>query len=483
MSVRVVEAEARVLSVRLRMPFRYGIACVTDLPHVWVRVRAVAGGGSCVGYSAENLAPKWFTKNPDTSYAEDAREMAAVVSSALRLAVEVGEQPDAFTWWREVASAQAAWASARGLPPLLWNLGVSLVERAMLDAVCRAIGRPFADALRFGALGFDPTALHADLAGQRAADLLPSTPLSRVRCRHTVGLGDPLAADDPLLEPAPRDGLPVTLTECVERYGIDRLKVKLSGDPSADVERVARIAEVLGERALDAMALTLDGNENYASVDGLERFWRLLIEDRRAAAVRPRILWIEQPLHRDAALTEETGRALRAWSDRPPIIVDESDGAVGDLSRAVQRGYAGTSHKGCKGIFKGAANACWVAARNRSGDEPTFILSGEDLTTVGPIGLPQDLCAMAALGIEHVERNGHHYVDGLGFLPHAVADCAAAAYARLYEPRAGGSPPRLRVREGWMDVGDVLEAPFGVRVEPPWDIGVPLPDWQPEEGA
>ena len=45
-------------------------------------------------------------------------------------------------------------------PPLLWGFGVSLVERAVIDAFCRASGQPFARALNDGldgpALGADP---------------------------------------------------------------------------------------------------------------------------------------------------------------------------------------------------------------------------------------------------------------------------------------------------------------------------------------
>ena len=36
-------------------------------------------------------------------------------------------------------------------------------------------------------------------------------------------------------------------------------------------------------------------------------------------------------------------------------------------------------------------------------------MSGEDLANVGPVALLNDLTVMSSLGINHVERNGHHY--------------------------------------------------------------------------
>jgi hypothetical protein len=39
----------------------------------------------------------------------------------------------------------------------------------------------------------------------------------------------------------------------------------------------------------------------------------------------PKLLFIEQPWHRDVALSPAVGAALQAWPERPPIIIDESD--------------------------------------------------------------------------------------------------------------------------------------------------------------
>src|SRR5690606_2352290 len=114
-------------------------------------------------------------------------------------------------------------------------------------------------------------------------------------------------------------------------------------------------------------------------------------------------------------------RMLAEWPDRPRVIIDESDGEPDTLRRALDLGYAGTSHKNCKGVFKSIANACLIAARREAtGDD--LVLSAEDLANVGPVALLQDLAVVATLGISHVERNGHHYFAGLRHLPADMQD-------------------------------------------------------------
>jgi hypothetical protein len=58
---------------------------------------------------------------------------------------------------------------------------------------------------------------------------------------------------------------------------------------------------------------------------------------------RDHLLAIEQPVHPRPGLEREAGRQLCAWPGRPPLIIDESDGAVGDVNRALELGYAGTA--------------------------------------------------------------------------------------------------------------------------------------------
>ena len=75
MAISIQKVDLRVLNMKTRMPFRYGMASLVGLPHLFLRVEADIDGRSEIGIAAEGLPPKWFTKNPDSSFAEDLVEM------------------------------------------------------------------------------------------------------------------------------------------------------------------------------------------------------------------------------------------------------------------------------------------------------------------------------------------------------------------------------------------------------------------------
>src|SRR5437762_11028801 len=132
-----------VLRTRTRFPFRYGIASMTDVPHLFARTTVTLAAKSSFGLSSEGLPPKWFTKNPTTTFEQDLPEMLQVIRHAANLAEQIAQSPVSFfDFWRELYREQNSWAGSRELPPLLANLGVSLVERAVLDGLCRRANEP-----------------------------------------------------------------------------------------------------------------------------------------------------------------------------------------------------------------------------------------------------------------------------------------------------------------------------------------------------
>ncbi|MEX0886095.1 MAG: hypothetical protein WD009_06610 [Phycisphaeraceae bacterium] len=476
MSIQALRTEMSILNMRTRMPFRYGIATLTSLPHLFVRITFDIDGQRVDGIAAEGLAPKWFTKDPATSVEADVADMLAVIRAGCGFAEQAGSCASVFALWRHVYAAQAEWAQSQPHPPLLWSFGVTLLERAAIDAWCKAKSVTFADAVRSGALGLEPGDVHAELKGASPASLLPAQPSRRIAVRHTVGLGDPLRDED---IPAPErvdDGLPQSLAACLQRYGLEYLKIKLMGDGPADRERLKAIAELLGPRAA-TIAFTLDGNEQYRSVDAFRDFWASLTGDRELDAFLSRLLVVEQPMHRDVALADATAEGLRRWRDRPPIIIDESDAELHSLPTALDAGYAGTSHKNCKGVFKGLANACLLAHRRSRDPDRPFVLTGEDLANVGPVALLQDLAVMATLGLEHVERNGHHYFHGLAMLPAPLQQQVLAEHGDLYHADAA-STPTLHVAGGRIDLTSVLAAPFGCAVSLDMTMFEPASEWR-----
>jgi hypothetical protein len=203
--------------VRLRMPFRFGVVTLTESPQAFVRATVRVNGKDAEGAAAELLAPKWFDKNPALTNEDNFEQLRSSLRQA-RTAYLAG-------------GANTAFGHSRSTVGLVENYGPALIDRALLDALCRALGISFYDAIRKNIVGMDlPPPF---LAGLR--------PAARIAARHTVGLVDPITFAPQRVS----DGLPETLEEVIAHYGHRWFKLKVGGDVEADVARLAEIAAVL----------------------------------------------------------------------------------------------------------------------------------------------------------------------------------------------------------------------------------------------
>ena len=484
--LQVKAHDLRIFDVHTRIPFRYGIATMRDCPHVFVKLTLEIDGQRVSGLAADHLPPKWFTKNPQTPFAEDVRDMIEVIRHACEQAVGTGGVDDVYSLVSAVYHAQSFWGKEKGLPPLLYNFGVSLVERAAIEAVCKARKTPFHVAARENLLGVRFAGLpdqhlmlnYGELAGTEPAQWLPAKPLGRIIARHTVGLVDYLTDEEIPAGERVNDGLPQSLEACIKYYGLLHFKLKLAGDVEKDGARLKRIARIIEKSARGQWAHSIDGNENYHQFAPFRRLWESLMRDPALEGFLSRLIFVEQPLHRDVALSEDVKGEILEWKDRPALLIDESDGEPGSLARALECGYVGTSHKNCKGIIKGIANACLLEKRRRENPGRAYMLSGEDLSNIGPVALLQDLAAVATLGVESVERNGHHYFRGLSMQSPQVQEKMLAAHRDLYRRHETGGFATLNLKGGTIEVGSVNEAPLGVGFELDVSGFTPLSQWK-----
>jgi hypothetical protein len=475
MDIRIADGDIHLLDIRTRMPFKYGIATMTRTPHAFVRLRAEVGGRPAVGVAADHLPPKWFTKDPARPVDAEIAEMLDVIEHAVRLAA--GLRADSpFAAWRALWDAQHAWGTAEGLPPLLTHFGTSLVERALIDAVCRCLGGPFPELLRANAFGIRLGEIHGILAVPPAEPLC-SRPRGRVTVRHTVGLADPLEDGDIAPQDRLRDGLPQSLADCIRTYGLRHFKIKVNGALDRDRDRLTRVAAVVQAGAPADYLFSLDGNEQFHTLADFRVFWDAVTGSAELRSFFAHLWFVEQPFHRDIALRPDAVGDLAEWTERPPVIIDESDGDLDSLPRALALGYAGTSHKNCKGVFKGIANACLLEHHRRTGAGRAPVLSGEDLANIGPVALLQDLTVAACLGIWSIERNGHHYFAGLSMLPREVQEAVLAAHGDLYHA-TGADWPTLTIQNGTLAIGSLLAAPFGVKPLVRVEQFTPLEEWR-----
>ena len=450
------QVDFRVLPMRTRFPFKYGIASLTALPHLVLQATVEVNGTLANGITSEGLPPKWFTKAPDTTFEQDLPAMLAVIENAVNVAL-ASPPNNFFNLWRNLYDEQAVWASAEGHPPLLANLGVSLVERALLDALCRHLGHPIHEVIRENLLGIRLGDVRPELNDLSLAEALPEKPRATIIARHTIGLGDPLTSDDVTDETRADDTLPLDLESCIRSYKLNYFKIKVCGNLDTDLPRLRTIAELLGPQAL----FTLDGNEQYASIAAFREHWEVWREDEKVRTfLDTGLLLVEQPAHRDETFAPAVAADFSSWPERPSFIIDEADGSLDSLPNALDLGYDGSSHKNCKGIVKGIANAATLAQAGASRKRPVH-LSGEDLANVGPIALLQDLAIMSTLGIEHVERNGHHYFKGLSAWPEPIWETILSHHGDLYHCHPDGYPTLL-IDNGLLDLTTLNAAPFGL---------------------
>src|SRR5688572_29964855 len=286
--------------VKLRLPFRFGVVTLTEAPQAFVRAHIrLENGKQAEGGAAEMLAPKWFDKDPALSNEQNFEQLRASMRLA-RDAYLAGAENSAFGHSIEVYGPQLALAALQGLNNLTAGFGPALIDRALLDALCRALGVSFYEAVRKNMPGIAAPGWQQDLAAlDMNAFLFELRPAAIMAARHTVGLVDPIIAAD--VKKKVGDGLPQTLDEVVMRYGHRYFKLKVSGDVPADVERLASIASVL-DRSEAAYHATLDGNEQFGSADEVIELWRKLRDEPRLKRLLSSILFIEQPIKRSQAL-------------------------------------------------------------------------------------------------------------------------------------------------------------------------------------
>ena len=451
--VREIELYER--PVVLRLPFRFGVITLTQCPQAFVRARIeLADGASAWGAAAEMLAPKWFDKNLALTNEDNFDQLRDVLQLARQAYLSDAAPATAFGHFARHYGADLRVAGAAGYNALLANYGPALIDRAVLDALCHCRVVSFYSAMRsnlpgVGGAGFVGVSASSDARPAFAAFDFDSflrtvEPATAIDARHTVGMLDAITAADLGGSARVNDGLPETLEDVIKVYGHRYFKLKVGGEVAADLARLESIASVL-DRIAAPYFVSLDGNEQYDGAQGLALLVAGIRSNRSLERLWNSTLFIEQPIARNVALDAD----LRNANLGKPVIIDESDGELDAFVRAKERGYAGVSSKTCKGLYKSVLNAARCARWNAEENTRRYFMSAEDLTTQAGVSVQQDLALAALLGIRHVERNGHHYVNGMAAQSPAEQDAFLAAHPDLYERSHGAV--RLRIHDGCIE--------------------------------
>lgn len=432
--------------VRFRMPFRYGVVTLREAPEAHVTARiSLSDGRSFQGSSADLMAPKWFDKNPELSNDQNFEQLRTSILLTAERYLADRTSRSAFAHHAHHDAAHYAACAQVGLNGLVAGFGTAMADRAILDACCHATDMSFAQAVRANLPGI--TAQTApDLNGFDIAGFLQTlAPADQITVRHTVGLTDAITDDQIPKDDGENDGLPRSLQANCQAYGLRAFKLKVSGDIAADIERLNEIASVL-DRLPHSYLTTLDGNEQFQDTASFSMFWNALADTPALARLRASIAFVEQPMSRQMALSEQLG----SLGERLPIEIDESDADINAFATAATLGYRGVSSKSCKGVYRSLLNRCRVEKWNAEAAEPRFFMSAEDLSTQVGTALQQDLSLATLIGCEHVERNGHQYGDGLSGGCQDARAALQAEHPNMY--RLDGYRANLIIADGQINI-------------------------------
>lgn len=440
LSVRQIEVTER--PVRFTHPFRFGAVTVEGAPQLFVHVDiALDDGRQALGAAAELMVPKWFNKDPLLSPEQTVDQLREAVVLARNFYLDAGTGT-AFALHAAVHDRQITACGREGIPPLAAAFGPAEIDKAIVDALFRALGLDVFEGFKANAMGLDAR-LTPDLDEAVIAAYLGSRkPVTSVAVRHTVGLVDPIES----------------LAKVHAQSGCRAFKLKLSGEPAADCARLSQIVEALESAGIDYRA-TVDANEQYPSQSALEALVEGLQNERGLAPLRERLLYIEQPLPRELTFDMPLGDLGRSFA----FIIDEADSDYDVFPRALALGYRGVSSKACKGLYKSLLNGARAAKSSASG-APAF-LSAEDLTCQAGLAVQQDTALIAFHGLTHAERNGHHYGNGFSADGEAEGHAFLTALPDLY--RAAGKNVELAVTDGAIHFASFVGKPgFASAVDP-----------------
>jgi hypothetical protein len=456
-----------------RIAFKIGSAAKAErrtnpLGHVRL-ILADDKGREAFGCSGDRLSVRWLDKRQGRDRGMKTRQLVDLIYQAREIYLADPKVSTPFEKWLETHPKIMAIGARAGEEPLTTSLASSLIERALVDAFCRLNGASAFSMLRDDRLGFAAHLADRDLPKMPTNAWLPARPVTTFQVRHTIGPADPMRGSDVPAADRINDGLPEAVDDNIRRYGLHYFKIKLGGKVDVDIARMARIWEVLPQDP--ETVITFDANEAYSDLNVFAKFIERF--EKELPGMFQHTTYIEQPLPRALTLDPSTAGMIRKISERKLLLIDEADGSVDAFKRAHAIGYAGTSHKNCKGFFKSLINRVRVVHYTEQGK--AAFQSAEDLQNLAIAPLHQDFVTVGMLGLNNCERNGHHLNRGLAFVSPRDKESLARHHTDLYEKR--GDEWYVKIRNGIVNCASLQCPGFGVVDEPDWASMEDMRSW------
>jgi L-alanine-DL-glutamate epimerase-like enolase superfamily enzyme len=421
---------------KLRTPLKFGSVIVDESVSLIVRVLVKRkGGGEAIGFGSMPLACEWAFPDPTVEYHEKLEAMKLVAEEYARV-IERGASSSLYLhpidWFMKfeseipiiTGSVSRELKLKAPLPILASLVAVSPIDAAIHDGFGKVNGVCSYE-------GYGPKYVRRDLGyylgprfkGKYISDYIKPRYELKMPVFHLVGGLDKLTKDEVGPED-PKDGLPVSLEEWIERDGIFCFKIKLTGiDLEWDVKRTKDVASVVREKLKGAF----DKSEYYFSVDfnemhkspgeTLEYLVRIKREDPETFE---RILYVEQPVSRDLPKYRfhmDTVAAVK------PVLADEGVTDINSFDLALNLGWSGVALKTCKCH----SSALLLVAKSEEFGVPYSV---QDLTCPGLSLVHSAGFASRINPIKGFEYNARQY------LPSAFPD-VQRRYREIFEVRGG----------------------------------------------
>jgi L-alanine-DL-glutamate epimerase-like enolase superfamily enzyme len=357
--IRVIGIESYLRADKLRVPLKFGSVIVTDSTSLIVKVNVENKKGDVAeGWGAMPLMDKWAFPNPAISHEKKFKAMHLIGEKACKMIEKHSKNSFAHPIDIMLGAKNKILKIAKkvdkevGLEISMPVLGV-LVSTSPIDAALHdAFGRVNKIC---SYAGYSKEYMEHDLSfylgdefsGKYISDYLRSEYAKEIPIFHLVGALDKLRKNE-VDANDPKDGLPVSLEEWVEREGIFCLKVKLSGvDIDWDVKRTKEVADVASEilkgKGQKKFYISVDSNEMNSSPDVTLRYLHKL--KRQAPLAFNNLLYVEQPTERDL---KNHMFSMKKVSEIKPVLADEGVINLESFDLALKLGWSGVAVKTCK---------------------------------------------------------------------------------------------------------------------------------------
>ena len=363
--VKLEAVERYERDVKLRLPFRFGVITMTEATQAVLRARiSLADGRRGTGVAAETLAPKWFDKDARPLRRAERRAVAPVDRSRRGPLPRARPAPPHLRFSPTPIDDQLARGAALRLNPLVASYGPALLDRAIIDALGRIVGRSFADLIRANAGGYRGKRAYAGPARlrPRAVSGRPGA-RGRYRCaaHRRSSRSDHRRRSD--RRPASRRWAARDVGGSRAPLWLPLLQAQGRRQRSGR----SRPADTHRRRARPRRRRLPRDARRQRAIRRCRRHRRAVAaHDRDPGAGSGSSTQSSSSSSRSSARSRSRARSRR-WRARARSSSTNRTASSSSFPAALALGYAGVSSKNCKGFYKSLLNAARVSEAQRRG--------------------------------------------------------------------------------------------------------------------